>query len=961
MDRDRWKKVERLYHEALALPAVERRAFLKEACEADSDLQREVESLVEETSAASGFLSDPAIVAAARLMVDKYGTLIGRQIGIYRLVSLLGAGGMGEVYRARDTKLGRDVAIKILPRAFTSDRERLARFEREARILATLNHPHIGAIYGVEDTEDLRALVLELVEGDTLADLLHPGPLPVAHALAMARQIVDALDAAHEKGIVHRDLKPANIKVTPDGVVKVLDFGLAKAATGDGSPRDLSRSPMETIGPTRDGIILGTVAYMSPEQARGKVVDKRTDVWAFGCVLYEMLAGHAAFRGETISDTIAAILEHEPAWDALPAATSTAVRRLLRRCLEPDPKRRLRDIGDAQIDLEDGSVAGLNQHAVGSVTSANRAHRRERLAWAMAGVLGVALATTIFFERRFGERPPEMAVTRLNISPPEKNQFDRATTPAVSPDGKQVVFGAIADNKTSQLWLRSLDSLTARPLAGTENAIYPFWSPDNKSVGFFAAGKLKRISISGGPATTLADASQGRGGTWSPDGVIVFAPTIYSGLYQVAASGGVVRPATRFDAGTPPQRFPWFLPDGRHFLYLFGAGGRDPQTIQIGSLDSLGETRNLLGGVDSGAMYAQGNLLFTRGTTLVARPFDVNRLALGGEEVPVADRVRGVRLQSWAFSVSANGVLVYASDRPNVLNLTWLDRSGKRVGTVGDPGNLRVVQLSPDRKTVAVVVGEAASGDQDIWLYDVLRGMRTRFTFGPAPHGSPVWSPDGRTLVFRSNRTGRFNLFRRMVDGSRNEELLYSDNSLKDPTGLSPDGTSLAYWVFGDPKMGDDIWILPRPLEAPGASEPYPFMRTEFNEQVPVFAPDGHWIAYRSNESGRYEVYVAPFPPTGGKRQVSISGAGSSLPRWRSDGKELFYVAADNSLMAAAVEPKGGAFEVKKVGALFGPVVGSYDVSADGQRFLTLVPIGNEADSPLTIVQNWPAALKNGR
>jgi Tol biopolymer transport system component len=579
----------------------------------------------------------------------------------------------------------------------------------------------------------------------------------------------------------------------------------------------------------------------------------------------------------------------------------------------------------------------------------------------IAAAVATTLAAVTVSAIHFREKPPATPVTRLSIAPPEKNRFNRVT-PAVSPDGRQVVFGATSDDGKSELWLRSLDSPAAQPLAGTENAIFPFWSPDNKSIGFFAAGKVKKMHVSGGPATTLADASQSRGGTWSRDGVIVFVPAPYSGLRQVPASGGVVRPATRFDTRTPPQRVPWFLPDGRHFLYLLGGGGRDQRTIRIGSLDSPGEDRTLLGGADSSAIYAQEHLLFVRGTTLVARPFDAKRLAFTGEEVPVAEQILQGRdpLNSWVFSVSANGVLAYESGGVNPVHLTWLDRAGKRLGTVGDPGDLGAVQFSPDRRTAAVAVREASSGNDEIWLYDVLRGLRTRFTFGPAPDQFPVWSPDGRVIVFRSNRAGRYDLYRKPADGSRNEELLYADDLQKLPTNFSPDGTYLAYSA-PDPQTGDDIWILPHPLGAPGASKPYPFMRTEFNERAPQFSPDGHWIAYQSNESGRDEVCVAPFPGPGGKRPVST--AGGTLPRWRADGKELFYRAADNRLMAAEVDAKGDAFEVKKVVPLFGPIVGTtgYDVSADGQRFLTLVPVEGKTDTPLTVVQNWIGGMKSGK
>lgn len=842
---------------------------------------------------------------------------------------------MGQVWKARDTRLDRVVAIKV------SDAKFSERFAREARAIAALNHPHVCTLHDVGSDY----LVLEYVEGTEIR-----GPLPLAQVLTLAIQLASALEVAHRKGITHRDLKPANILMTKSGI-KVLDFGLAKI-----EPTNEAVANTETAAPlTQQGAILGTLSYMAPEQVQGKMTDARADIFSFGCVLYEVLTGKRAFDGANPAIVMAAIIDREPP----PAAevTPPALAWVLRRCLEKDPDERWQTARDLRAALEQVSRGWTE------VTTRRTAGYSNRMWIAATAVAALAAVTASSMLLR--EKAPEMPVTRLSIAPPERNRIDRASPPAVSPDGRRVVFAATSDEGKSQLWLRPLDSLTAQPLAGTDDATYPFWSPDNESIGFFAAGKLKRMSVSGGPATALADASQGRGGTWSPDGVIVFAPTIYSGLHQVAASGGVVRPATRFDPGTPPQKFPSFLPDGRHFLYLFGAGGPDQRTIRVGSLDTPEEERILLDGADSSAMYAQGHLLFVRGTTLVARPFDATRLALTGEEVPVAEHLlaSGIPLQSWVFSVSANGVLAYESAGVVARQLTWLDRAGKRLGTLGNPGDFGGVQLSPDRGTAALSTGDSR-GNEDIWLYDVLRGLRTRFTFDPAPEGSPVWSPDGSVIVFNSNRTGRFDLYRKPADGSRNEELLYADDLLKAPMSFAPDGASLAYRVFGDPTTGADIWILPDPLGKPGASKPSPFMRTGFDEDYPQFSPDGLWIAYESNESGRFEVYVAPFPGPGAKRQVSISGGTRS--RWRMDGKELFYRGADKRQMAAAVDAKGGVFEVKTVEPLFGPsgnagFADSYAVSADGQRFLMLVQVGGDTDRPLTVVQNWIAGITRGK
>jgi serine/threonine protein kinase len=902
-------------------------------------------------------------------------SMIGRTLGHYRIEAKLGEGGMGVVYRALDTRLQRLAAIKVLPEGMVTP-ERRQRFVHEARAASALNHPNIVHIYDIDQIDGLDFIAMEYVTGQTLAERISRKALTLSETLKYATQVADALAKAHGAGIVHRDLKPANIMIGEDGRVKLLDFGLAKLVEPESGDELMATrtEPAEELR-TEEGSIAGTVAYMSPEQAEGRKVDARSDIFSFGLVLYEMVTGRRAFEGATKLATLSAILHQEPKPVSQSAANVPGeLEKIIARCLRKDLERRAQHMADVKLALEElkddsesGKLAEARPNDSGEATRLRPAVTselklgRSKWRWMAAAATAATLAAITVSAIHFREKPPEAPVLRSSIAPPEKNRFGRTTPPAVSPDGRQAVFTATSDDGKSQLWLRPLNSLTPQPLAGTENASYPFWSPDNKSIGFFAAGKLKKMDVSGGPvATTLADASQSRGGTWSPAGVIVFAPTPYSGLQQVPASGGVVRPATRFDTRTPSQRFPSFLPDGRHFLYLLGTGAREQRTLRIGSLDSPGEDRTLLSAADSSAIYAQGHLLFVRGTTLVARPFDAQRLAFTGEEVPVAEQIlqTGVT-NSWAFSASANGVLAYESAGVSALHLTWLDRAGKRLGTVGDPGALVTMQLSPDRRTVVATVSDASSGNNDIWLYDAARGLRTRFTLNPASHLTPVWSPDGRIIIFSSNRAGRYDLYRKAADGSGNEELLYADNLLKRPTSFSPNGAYLAYWAAGDPKTGDDIWILPDPLGAPGASQPYAFMRTEFSEQWPQFSADGHWIAYQSNESGRYEVYAAPFPGPGGKRQVST--AGGALPRWRADGKELFYRAVDNRLMAAQVDAKGGAFEVKKVEPLFGPLVGSYDVSADGQRFLTAVPVGGATDTPLTVVQNWTAGLKSGK
>ena len=853
----------------------------------------------------------------------------GAQIGPYVIRTSIGKGGMGEVWSARDSRLNRDVAIKISAHEFTD------RFEREARAIAALNHPNICTLFDIGPNY----LVMELIEGPTLAERIARCPLPVEEARAIAKQIADALEAAHEKGIVHRDLKPGNIKIRPDGAVKVLDFGLAKASEEPGSNPD---SP--TITMTRPGTVMGTPGYMPPEQIRGERVDKRADIWAFGVVLYEMVAGQRPFDGKTGSDIMASVIKEEPDWKRAPLK----FHRLLRRCLEKDPRLRLRDIGDAMALLDE---TPLYDTAPASAVPART--RLQSAGWMAASAVALIAAALAVVHIR--EKPPEAPLLRLSIALPQKTHLPgpEGMMLAVSPDGNLVVLTVVSDGGKNQLWLRSLGSLSAQPLAGTENATFPFWSPDSKSISFFAAGKLERIDIAGGPATVLADAPNARGGTWNQDGIILFTPTPYE-FQQVPASGGAVRPVASVGQKAAARRYPSFLPDGVHFLYVFGSTGRE-YTLRVGSLNSPAEDRALPGTVDGVAVYAQDHLLFLKGNTMLARPFDLKRLAFTGDAVPVAERIQlgGFTNGAAKVSVSRTGILVYRSD-PNGQRLTWFDRNGKSLGTVGEPGDLDNPRFSPDRRTVAVTASDS-SGGLDIWLYDVLRGLPTRFTFDSEHKGRPIWSADGRTIVYYSSRLGHNDLYRKLADGSHNEELLYADGHHKTPSGISPDGRFLAYDTL-EPANGLDIWILPDPLGPPDASKPYPFLRTEFNEQQAQFSPDVHWITWESNESGRNEVYVTTFPVAGGKKQISTEGG--VAPRWRPDGRGLFYVAPDNRLMEAELDIKAGAVEVKRVDALFGPVTTNYDVSADGQRFLVLVPPEGETGGPLIVVQNWTAALK---
>jgi Tol biopolymer transport system component len=855
-------------------------------------------------------------------------------IAHYRITAKLGEGGMGAVYRATDTKLNRDVAVKVLPDTFAADPDRLARFTREAQVLAALNHPNIAAIYGVED----RALVMELVDGADLS-----GPLSEAQALPLIHQLIDALEYAHERGIIHRDLKPANVKVTPEGRVKVLDFGLAKAISAEPVRGDPRSSPTLTMTATVAGMIMGTAAYMAPEQARGQAVDQRADIWAFGAVLYELLAGRALFLGPTVSDTLAAVLTRDPDLAALPPRFGP----LLRACLERDPRRRLRDIGDARLLLQPATMetAVVPPHRAGP-------------AWALRAVAAaaiVALAALAFVH--FHETPPEAPLVRSFIPPPDKTSYNvtgaLATTgaAALSTDGRRLAFSAVSADGKTQLWLRQLDALTAQPLPGTEGAIHPFWSPDSRYIGFFEGSKLRKLDTAGGPPVTLCDAVTGRGGTWSRDGVIVFAaggsPSGGTGaaLSRVSSVGGAPAPLN-LDV---PGRWPWFLPDGIHFLYS------TTTNIRLGALDST-RTQVLIENL-SDAEYAQGHLLYLRDDTLMAQPFDIAKLAFSAEAVPVAEHVVSIGAQRrGAFSVSQNGILAYQSGASGGGHqLTWVDRSGKRLGNLGEPGELSNVMLSPDGKRALVCLFDANSRTFDLWLYDVARGRRTRFTFENSRTILPgIWSPDGSAIAYEVFRNGKYGLYRKAADLSGSEETLLIESHAPFPTGWTPDGKTIVYGIAGS--AGNTLFGL----ALAGDRKPFPVLPGATQPSGVGFSPDGRWLAYTSFEQ-RPEIYVVPYPGPGGKVQISANGGYQN--RWRSDGKEVFYVGLDGKLMAAEIKTSGASLEVGRIEPLFGGFqVGTgplpYDVAPGGQRFLVDFQIEQPATQPLTLVQNWTVGLK---
>jgi eukaryotic-like serine/threonine-protein kinase len=792
-----------------------------------------------------------------------------------------------------------------------------------------------------------RAIIMELVEGPTLAERLATGALPLEESLKIAVQIADALEAAHEQGIVHRDLKPANVKAPPDGRTKVLDLGLAMvtgpaAAGADASPAD---SPTLSMGATQVGLILGTAAYMSPEQASGKRVDKRADIWSFGVVLWELLTGTRLFEGETTSHTLADVLRAPIDVTKLPKETPPALRLLIGRCLERDVKKRLRDIGEARI-LLDSPLALVADPPV-----APRA--ASKLPWAIAGVLAVwagALALV-----HFRETAPEAAVIRTYIPPPEKTTFNfsgslSSTGPvALSPDGRRMTFSVKSADGSSQLWLRPLDGLTAQPLAGTTDASHPFWSPDSRWIGFFAGNKLKKIDAAGGPPMTLCDAPSGRGGTWNAAGVIVFEPSgSVLGLESVSAAGGI---PVRLELDTL-GRWPSFLPDGVHFVYSAG------EVVRVGALGSHKTTVLLESRTD--AVYAQGHLVYLRDDTLMAQPFDTKKLAFTGEAVPVGENVRSIGAQRrGVFSVSQTGLLAFQSGATvGTRALTWVDRAGKRLGVVVAASEFYGVRLSPDGKRVLTSVLDPATRGYDLWLFDVTRPVRTRFTFDDGRVIVPgIWSPDGAGIVYTARRNGTFGLYRRAADLSGTEETLYITQNNPLPTGWSPDGKNILY--------GESVTVTATssgmfrlPLDQ---RKPVPLATNGLYPSGAQFSPDGRWIAYFSTDASRQEVYAMPYPGPGGK--VQISSNGGTQVRWRSDGKEIFYISRSGELTAVEVKSSATSLEVGRVETLFGglPAGGGpipYDVAPGGQRFLVAMPTDQATPEPLTLVQNWTAALK---
>jgi len=874
-------------------------------------------------------------------------------IAHYKITTKLGEGGMGAVYRATDTKLGRDVAIKVLPDSLANDHDRLARFTREAQVLASLNHPNIAAIYGVEE----RALILELVEGPTLAERLVHGAIPLEEVLPIARQIAEGMEFAHERGIVHRDLKPANIKIREDGTVKLLDFGLAKAfSPDDGSgSAELMNSPTLTGRATRLGVILGTAAYMAPEQAKGKSVDRRADIWAFGVVMYEMLTGKRGYHAEDVSDTLAAVLTREVDWTALPTETPPRLRTLLRDCLARDPKQRLRDVGEARRVL-DQLISGAADPS-GAVTAsvvppAQISAGRRALPWAItaAAVLG-AIAFAILYFRHTNESPPEV---RLQIVTPSiKDEFALGFSGnnnlTLSPDGRSIVYGAdTEDGKSYRLWLRPLDFELAKPLPGTELPFQgTFWSPDGKWIGFFADKKLKRIDVATGTVQTLADAPLPRGGTWSRDGTILFSPEGTGILYRMPAAGGQPEPVTQFRPQEVTHRWPQFLPDGRHFLFWIG-GPPEVQGTYSGVLDSH-EYRKICV-ADGPAIFAPpAQLFFVRESVLYGQRFDPDTMKLSGEPIPVASDVSTSPYTGLRFTASSKGTIAYHPDVVVTRQMTWLDRSGKPVGTVGEPiDDLQYAELSPDGHTLAIMI-EKGAGKFSMSLMDMGRGTVTRL--GPENVGSLRWSPDGSKITFGCRPRGHVEICWKVAGSNGPGEVLYPTAEAKNLDDWSPDGKYILY-SSQMPKTARDVMAVPF---TGNDRKPIRVAQTQADERLGRFSPDRRWVAYESDETGRVEIFVRPFPGPG--PAVRVSTGGGSGPFWRKDGKELYYRQGDQ-LIAVSIKLSANDGLGLGIPAPLFKAKGSAVVQTDGQRFLFAMTLNDASTPPITVIMNWAGLEK---
>jgi len=991
MNPERWQRIESIYNRVLELEPGQRAAYIGGACAGDESLRKEVERLLARQSEAEHFIESPAVEMVAQALAkdqlphagkDPAGPVwlqSGSTLLHYRIEEKIGEGGMGEVYRARDERLSRDVAIKSLPGIFAHDPQLVARFDREAKLLASLNHPNIAAIHGLEESDGRSFIVMELIPGQTLAQRLLKGPLPVSDAVEVCRQIAEGLEAAHVKGVIHRDLKPGNVMITADDKVKILDFGLAKALAGDSQPADPAHSPTITEAKSRPGVILGTAAYMSPEQARGKPVDRRADIWAFGCILYECLTGKRAFPGETITESIAKILGSEPDWALLPAVTPLFIRAVLRQCLQKDPSLRLHDIADARVEMREELAEPPLVIPVA---------RRFPLGWILSTgaatlVLGLVMGLAVMRYLKPAASPISQYVVRTTIrlepghwldgvrlSPPEGFDHPTRTAMAISGDGRFIVYVAVKENPGEQdkphLYLRRFDQLDAKPIAGTEGGMSPFLSPDDRWVGFWADGKLRKVSIDGDVSVTLCDAAWSLGGSWGIDGRIVFSAHPISGLSSVSADGGNPETLTTPDKtkGEGSHRLPHWLPDSKSVLFTIMREWVDSRP-RVALLDLKTRKWSVLIEDAADARYVPtGHLVFLRQGTLMAVPFDLEKLQLTGRSVPtIFNVVQALNIPytlhgsaAGQFSVSDSGCLVYASGgiMPDWQNsLVWMDQKGTGQPVASFEAPFYASRLSPDGQRVACT---AMGRKFQVRVFDLNRGTADLLT----DEGNTVfvtWTPDGKRVVFNWRSDGQFNLYWQPADGSQPMERLTTSGYRQDPGSFSPDGATLAFLEFR-PETGEDILLLDLRNR-----RVMPFLNSRANEIQPEFSPDGRGMAYGADESGRDDVYVRPYPGPGGKWLISQEGG--TEPVWARNGKQLFY-RRQNQVWEVDVRTDTS-FTAGKPRLLFealrfawGWPSRSWDISPDGQRFL-MVKQEERKPQPVTemiLVLNWFEELR---
>jgi eukaryotic-like serine/threonine-protein kinase len=893
--------------------------------------------------------------------------MAGTRLGPYEILGAIGAGGMGEVYRARDTRLGRDVAIKILPQHLTEKADARQRFEREARAVSSLNHPHICTLYDIGQQDGTDFLVMELLEGETLAKRLEKGPLATAELLRIAIEIADALEKAHRQGILHRDLKPSNIMLTKVDA-KLMDFGLAKASDTAGAPMlsSLTQSlnpSAKTTPVTAEGTIVGTFQYMAPEQMEGKEADARSDVFSFGAMLFEMATGKRAFEGKTTASVIAAILEREPPpISSVQPMSPPALDRTVKICLAKDPDERFQSAHDVKLQLEWIRDAGSQAGVAAPIVARRKLHERF---WIGATAL-VTIIAALFATGYFLRAPTPASAIMSQIEPPEKTEFVFSGTgfapPTPSPDGQLMVFSATSSDGQDMLWLRALNAATARPLEGTDGATFPFWSPDGQSLAFFANNKLNRIDVAGGPPLPLCESTLGRGGTWAHDGTILFTPNTTSPLMRISASGGTPQPITKLRPSERSHRWPQFLPDERHFLYFVQSNVLESAGVFAASLDG-GEPKLILRN-NSAAFYAPpGYLLFVRDGTLMAQHFNADKLTLIGDAAPLATRVgANLAVNLPLFAASKNGILAYQSGGAvgGSYRLLWFDRTGKQIAETGTPDVYFEPRISPDdRRLVVSELGPVGGGTANLWVFDLVRGIKTRLTFSGANDREPAWSADGKTIAYVSSPNTYMQIFQNPADGTGTSTPLVAE---KDATeyvpSFSTDGRYVIYQRLAlDSNSHREIWAMP----LAGERKPFPAVQIHSDVFEASLSPNGKWLAYTSAESGTFDIYVVPFQHGGGRWEVSTNGG--TGPKWRGDGKELFYLSQDNKIMSAEISEAGSSLVIGKVQSLFQvnpfrTTFRPYDASSDGKKFVVVSMGATEVSEPLTLVVNWPALLK---